>query len=121
MKHIDVLIVDDEEKFADMLAKRLTLRGFKCEICDDGKSALQWIRTNPSEAPLILLDLQLPDMYGTKVLSGMKSINPVLPVVIVTGHGTEKDRQECMQLGAVAFRNKPLSLDDITSLILDHK
>jgi DNA-binding NtrC family response regulator len=119
MKHIDILIIDDEKKFAAMLAKRIELRGCSCEICYDGKTAIDWLEKYVDSITLILLDLQLPDIYGTQVLTMIKKINPAIPVIILTGHGTEHDRQECDQLGAYMFIHKPLDIDKLMT-ILEH-
>ena len=119
MKHIDILIIDDEEKFAAMLAKRIELRGCHSKICHDGKTALQWITDNWGAVTFILLDLQLPDIYGTQVLERIKKIAPTIPVAIMTGHGTDKDQKECEQLGAFKFMHKPLDIDQLMA-ILEH-
>ena len=116
MNNIDILIIDDEIKFVDMLSKRLALRGISCAKCYDGNSGLQWIKEHPDFAGIILLDLRLPDIYGTQVLAGLKKINPSIPVFIITGHGTQKDKDECMELGAVEFIHKPISIDKIIAL-----
>lgn len=113
MKQVDVLIVDDEQKFSDMLSRRLTLRGLSCATCPDGTSAVNWFKEIPSAASLVLLDLHLPDIYGTQVMAEIKKTNPDIPIVIVTGHGTDTDRKECMRMGAHAFENKPVSIDTI--------
>ena len=102
-----------------MLAKRIKLRGCSCEICYDGKTALDWIEKYADSVTLILLDLQLPDIYGTKVLTMIKEINPVIPVIVLTGHGTEQDRQQCDKLGAYMFIHKPLDIDKLMT-ILEH-
>lgn len=117
MKQINILIVDDEQKFAGMLSKRLSLRGLICDICPDGTSAVNWIKKSPNAASLVLLDLHLPDIYGTQVMIEIKKINPEIPIIIVTAHGTDSDRKECMNLGAHAFTNKPLSIETIMTFI----
>ena len=117
MKHIDILIIDDEKKFAAMLAKRIELRGCNSEVCHDGRTALEWIKIHGDSVTLILLDLQLPDLYGTQVLTGIKKINPAIPVIILTGHGTQQDRQTCEQLGAYMFIHKPLDIDKLMALL----
>ena len=117
MKQIDVLIVDDEVKFAAMLAKRLELRGCRCDVCYDGNSAIKWVKANPEFRSLILLDLQLPDIYGTQVLTQIKECAPLIPVVILTGHGNEKDRIECQELGSWQFLNKPVSIETIIEMV----
>jgi DNA-binding NtrC family response regulator len=117
MERVDVLIIDDEEKFAAMLSKRIGLRGHSSHICYNGKTALQWIQKKENFATLILLDLRLPDMYGVEVLTEIKKINPASPVIILTGHGTEQDRQQCEQLGAYMFIHKPLKIDELMAIM----
>ena len=121
MKHIDILIVDDEKKFANMLSRRIELRGYTSEICYDGRTAVQWVKAHGEDVTLILLDLQLPDIYGTEVLTSIKEINPAIPVIILTGHGTEQDRQKCEQIGAYMFTHKPLDIDKLMTIIKEIK
>jgi two-component system, OmpR family, response regulator len=117
MNNIDILIIDDEIKFADMLSRRLTLRGVTCVACYDGNSGLKWIKENPGAAGMILLDLRLPDIYGTQVLAGIKKIDLSVPVFIITGHGTKKDEDECIGLGALEFIHKPIGIEKIITLL----
>ena len=115
MKQYYLLIVDDEQRYADMLAKRLRLRGCRCEVCYNGQQALDLVaRKNYF---LILLDLHLPDIYGTEVLTRIKVISAMTPVIILTGHGTEADRRACMQQGAYAFMHKPLGIDELMAIL----
>ena len=115
MEHYNLLIVDDEERFANMLAKRLTLRGCVCEVCFRGQEALNIVKQK--KFSLILLDLHLPDIYGSEVLNRIKEIDATTPVIIVTGHGTEKDRRQCMQRGAYAFMHKPLGIEELMAIL----
>jgi len=115
MKQYNLLIVDDEQRFADMLAKRLRLRGCHCDVCYNGQQALDLVKRE--KFFLILLDLHLPDIYGIEVLAQIKVISAMTPVIILTGHGTEEDRRACMQQGAYAFRNKPLKIDELMAIL----
>ena len=115
MKQYNLLIVDDEQRFANMLAKRLMLRGCHCDICYNGQQALDLVRRK--KFFLILLDLHLPDIYGVKVLKQIKIISAMTPVIIVTGHGTEEDRRACLQQGAYAFMHKPLGIDELMVIL----
>lgn len=117
MKQIDILIIDDEIKFADMLSRRLSLRDITCRTCYDGLSGIQWVKENSGAATLILLDLKLPDMYGTQVLVHIKELDPAVPVFIITGHGTQEDEKECLAQGAAEFIHKPVSIEKITTLL----
>jgi DNA-binding response OmpR family regulator len=115
MKQFDLLIVDDEQRFADMLARRLDLRGCNCDVCYRGQEALNILKRKNFD--LVLLDLHLPDIYGTEVLSRIKEMDSKTPVIIVTAHGTEEDRQECIRRGAYAFMNKPLGIETLMSIL----
>ncbi len=117
MKQYTVLIVDDEQRFAEMLARRLNLRGCNCEVCYSGREALDILKRKKFH--LILLDLHLPDIYGTEVLTRIRKNDERAPVIIVTGHGTEKDRQECMLQGAYAFMHKPVGIDDLMTILAE--
>jgi DNA-binding NtrC family response regulator len=115
MKRLDILIVDDEQRYADMLGRRLGLRGLTCEVRYDGKTALDAVTAAHFLA--VILDLRLPDLYGVEVLKRIKTNQPETTVIILTGHGTEKDRQQCMSLGAHAFMNKPLDIDHLLTIM----
>jgi len=117
MKRYNLLIVDDEQRFADMLARRLNLRGCNCEVCYSGREALNILKQKKMH--LILLDLYLPDIYGTEVLTRIRKNDERTPVIIVTGHGTEKDRRECLQRGAYAFMHKPVGIDELMTILAE--
>ena len=114
MIHHNCLIIDDEQRFANMLAKRLSLRGCECEVSYKGLEAIDLVARK--QFALVLLDLHLPDLYGVEVLARIKEISPKTPVVIITGHGSEKDREICMQYGAHAFMNKPVGIEDLIGI-----
>jgi DNA-binding response OmpR family regulator len=115
MKRFDILIVDDEQRYADMLARRLMLRGLTCDVRYDGQTALDAL-ANVS-VPAVILDLRLPDLYGIEVLKAIKKGWPETTVIVLTGHGTEKDRQACMALGAHTFMNKPLDIERLLAIM----
>ena len=113
MKH-DVLIIDDEVRFATMLSKRLSLRGYTCDVVYDGESGLALLARQGFN--LVILDLRLPGLSGEEVLEQIKKIQPDLPVIILTGHGNEKERETCMRLKAHAFLNKPVDLVELVCI-----
>ena len=115
MKHFDILIVDDEQRYADMLARRLGLRGLTCKVCYNGKTAIAAV--TEAYFPMVILDLRLPDLYGLQVLEQIKISRPETAVIILTGHGTDKDRQDGLSLGAHAFMNKPLDIDRLLAIM----
>lgn len=113
------LVVDDEASFADALAERLQMRGYPTLVAYDAKSAMAIMEKNPPER--MVLDLRLPDLDGIDVLRWVKERRPQTRVVVVTGHGSEEDRTLCMDLGAHAFLNKPVKIEDLSRALEGEK
>ena len=59
----------------------------------------------------MILDLKMPGIDGIEVLRRVKETNPEIEVIILTGHGSEADRETCMKLGAFAYLHKPVNID----------
>jgi DNA-binding NtrC family response regulator len=109
-----ILIIDDEERFATMLAKRLLLRGYNSTVMHDGESGLEALRQHAFR--VVILDLRLPGISGEEVLDRVKKEQPDLPVIILTGHGNDIERELCMRLKAHAFLNKPVELSSLVKM-----
>ncbi|MCK5541902.1 MAG: response regulator [Desulfobacterales bacterium] len=107
-----VLLVDDEKDFVQTLSERLKMRQFTSEIAYNGQEALDF--TDQEETEVMILDLKMPGIDGFEVLKKIKQTKPDIEVIILTGHGTEKDRKTCMDLGAFAYLQKPADIDLIT-------
>ena len=110
-----VLLVDDEREFVQALSERLMLRDMGSAVAYDGESALDLISTDEPE--VMVLDLKMPGIDGIEVLRRVKETRPGVQVIILTGHGTEKDREICMQLGAFAYLHKPVDIDTLSKTI----
>ena len=111
---ITVLLVDDEVAFTRTLAQRLMMRNLRVIIANDGEQALSKIKQE--EPDVIVLDLNMPGMHGMDVLKETKKIYPDTQVIILTGHGTDKDEEEAIRLGGFGFLKKPTDIDT-----LEHK
>ena len=112
-----VLLVDDEKAFARTLAKRIALRGYPCDVANDGREGLRKLEREMYLA--MLLDLRLPDLPGQEVLPLALAAQPGLPVIIITAHGGDAEKEECMALGAIAFLGKPIRLDGLIEALSD--
>ncbi|OPX37457.1 MAG: response regulator [Desulfobacteraceae bacterium 4484_190.2] len=104
-----VLLVDDEREFVQTLSERLLLRDMGSAVAYDGESALRLVREDEPE--VMILDLKMPGIDGIEVLRRVKETNPEIEVIILTGHGSEADRETCMKLGAFAYLHKPVNID----------
>ena len=110
-----VLLVDDERDFVDTLAERLDIRGINARVAYDGETALDMVQSETYRA--MVLDLRMPGIDGIEVLRKTSRLLPDLPVIILTGHGNEKDREKCFGLGAFAYMNKPVDIKELAEII----
>lgn len=110
-----VLLVDDERQFVHTLSERLQLRDMGSAVAFDGESALDLIAEDEPE--VMLLDLKMPGIDGIEVLRQVKKTRPAVEVIILTGHGSEADREICMKLGAFAYLHKPVDIDVLSETI----
>jgi two-component system, OmpR family, response regulator CpxR len=110
-----VLLVDDEREFVQTLSERLLLRDVGSAIAYDGESALNLVREEEPE--VMILDLKMPGIDGIEVLQKVKASHPDIEVIILTGHGTEKDKEQCMALGAFAYLTKPIDIELLSNTL----
>ncbi len=110
-----VLFVDDEREFVQAVSHRLIDRDVGTYGVYNGEEALEVIKEDRPD--VMVLDLKMPGLYGTEVLRRTKEIAPHVEVIILTGHGTVKDEQECMELGAFAYLNKPVDIEKLSATI----
>lgn len=111
MKNLKILLVDDEEEFVITLAERLELRGLQARAALNGEAALQMIEADTPE--IVILDVMMPGIGGFEVLRRIKKQYPQLPVILLTGRGSEKEGIKGMQLGAFDYLMKPLNIEEL--------
>lgn len=110
-----ILVVDDEEHMCWALERAMRQEGYQVLTATQGRQGLDLIR---EEAPsLIILDLKMPEMDGMEVLQQIKEMQPKLPVIILTAHGTIETAIEAMKIGAADFITKPFDLDELKIVI----
>jgi DNA-binding NtrC family response regulator len=109
MEKFKVLLVDDEEEFVKSLSERLQIRDLDSELAYNGEQAMQLVT---DEVPdVMVLDLKMPGIDGMEVLRRVKSQYPKVQVIILTGHGSEKDEEEARKLGAFEYLQKPVDIE----------
>ena len=110
-----ILVIEDEPVLRRQIARALEGAGHEVHLADQGDEGLA---TAQSAVPdLVLLDLRLPDCSGLDVLSGIRSLDESIPVVLMTGHGSVADAVEAMRRGAVDYLQKPLDLEELRLLV----
>jgi DNA-binding NtrC family response regulator len=112
---VNVLIVDDDPKMREMLSEILTSQGYYVSTCENGEEA---INTSYNELfNIALIDIHLPDMEGTELLSKLRKIEPPLIKIIITGNATLNNSIEAANRGVDAYIVKPFNPDDLLKLI----
>ena len=111
--HYRVLLVDDEKEFVQTLAERLRMRNVPSHAVCSGETALALLKEDPPD--LMVLDLKMPGVDGFEILTRVKKNHPGIAIIILSGHGTEADRQRCMELGAFAYLQKPTDINQLTA------
>jgi DNA-binding NtrC family response regulator len=114
-KDIKVLLVDDEEAFVNTLAQRLKMRELNVNTVYDGEQALAKVKSE--EPDVMVLDLKMPGLHGMEVLKEIRKAYPNMQVIILTGHGTEKDEEEARRLGGFDFLRKPADIETLVGKI----
>lgn len=110
-----LLLVDDEREFVQTLSERLSMRDIDSAVVFNGAEALDLMATDDPE--VMILDLKMPGIDGFEVLRKAKQTHPNVEVIILTGHGSEDDKITCMQLGAFAYLQKPVDMEELSATL----
>jgi len=112
---IKLLLVDDEEAYVNVLANRMAKRSIEVTKALSGTEGIQALRKEDFD--VAILDLKMEDMDGIEVLKVFKKMVPNLPVIMLTGHGSEKAAREGLELGASDYLTKPCDLEELIEKI----
>jgi len=111
-----LLVVDDERSLRFSIGEWARDEGYAPLEAANGREALEAARERGVDA--VVLDLKLGDEDGLRVLRELRELDPALPVVMLTGHGTVEQAVRAIQLGAYDFMLKPPDLDHL-GVVLD--
>ncbi|MCW5829484.1 MAG: sigma-54-dependent Fis family transcriptional regulator [Deltaproteobacteria bacterium] len=109
-----ILTVDDEDLIRWSLKERLSAAGYEVHEAETGARAVSQCE---SGVDLVLLDYQLPDTDGLTLLGKIKTLDPDILVILMTGHTSVETAVEAMKQGAYDYVNKPFNLDEIEMLV----
>ncbi len=116
-ERIKLLIVDDEAGYVTVLAKRMARRGIDVTSALSGSEGIQTLRKRTFD--VTVLDLKMEDMDGIEVLRIFKKMDPEMPVIMLTGHGSETAAREGIACGAYDYLTKPCDLEELIAKIRD--
>ena len=114
-KHI--LVVEDEEHLATGIKYNLDAEGYRVTTLGDGPSALAFIKNNPQDVDLVILDLMLPGMSGYAVCEALRADQQHMPILILSARTLSEDRARGFDVGANQYLTKPFDLDEFLSRV----
>ncbi|MFQ6065250.1 MAG: response regulator [Candidatus Bathyarchaeia archaeon] len=110
-----ILIVEDDTNIRETLSTILQQNGYKTDTAKNGKEAIQ--KSKAKFFNLAFLDIKLPDMEGTKLLTRMHENLPKMIKIIITGYPSIENAVEALNLGADAYIIKPVKPEKLLALI----
>jgi two-component system phosphate regulon sensor histidine kinase PhoR len=113
----NILVIDDEQIMRDGCSRILSKDGWSVFTAENGKKGLEEIQGRPESLDVILLDLMMPGMSGMEVLDQVRTIDPNLLVIVITGYATVESAVEAMKKGAYDFIPKPFTPDQLRIVV----
>ena len=117
-----LLFIDDEQTFLKYLAKRLVLDGFTVKTTFSGEEGVE--AAAKEDFDVAVVDLQMPGIDGIEVQKRLKDLQPKLPCIVLTGHGSVENALESGKYNAFKFLSKPVDMDTLIDTInaaYDHR
>jgi DNA-binding NtrC family response regulator len=112
---IKLLLVDDEVKFLEWIAKRLELKNIDVTTASNGQEAIASAEKGLFDVAVV--DFKMPGMDGTQVLKALKDNHKYLEIIMLTGHATIDSAVECTKLGAFKYLEKPYDFEKLVAVI----
>lgn len=111
MRSLRILIVDDDEDFADGLTELFELDGHRPTVARNGADAIAILREEAFSVALV--DIGLPDMNGADCLRALKQVRPGLPCFLLTGYSADDVARRGIAAGAMEILTKPVDPEDL--------
>jgi two-component system, NtrC family, sensor kinase len=108
---MNVLLVDDEKHFREILVKRLNQRGMVALQASNGEEALRLLEEKP--VSVIVMDVKMPKMNGIETLRHVKERYPATEVIMLTGHASTRDGVDGIKSGAFDYLTKPIEFEQL--------
>ena len=112
-----VLLVDDEVEFVQTVTRRLERNKLSVQGVHSGADALRHLADNPTD--VVVLDMKMPGMDGITTLREIKTRQPLVEVIMLTGHASVEAAIDGMELGAFDYLMKPVEFDELLYKIQD--
>lgn len=115
MYDVKILIVEDDDRIREILAKYMKKEKFEIDEAPDGKKAMELFDDNKYD--LAVLDVMLPDKDGWSILKHIREMDREMPVIMLTARSEEEDRLFGFELGADDYVTKPFSAKELVARV----
>ncbi|MFH0729159.1 MAG: response regulator [Pseudomonadota bacterium] len=112
----NVLLVDDEALFVDVIEKRLKKRDISIATAASGQEALEKL-SETDRFEVVILDVKMPVMDGIETLAKIKKRHPLVEVIMLTAHATIESAIDGMKLGAFDYLMKPCEIEELVEKV----
>ena len=117
MEKKSILMVDDDESVLKPIVEILRLEGYSVDTAKTGKEAIE--KCNFGLYNLVLIDIRLPDMEGTELLTALRDTTPKMVKIIITGYPSPENAAEAVNRGADGYLVKPTKMRDLLEMVKD--
>jgi len=111
VEKMKIMLVDDEERFLKTTKKLIEKKGYGVLTAQSGNEALEKLKTQ--NVHVVILDVKMPGMDGNETLKAIKSLYPLVEVIMLTGHATVDSAIVGLKSGAFDYLMKPADIDEI--------
>ncbi len=111
MEKMKIMLVDDEERFLATTKKLIEKKGYDVLTALSGEDALEKLKLQ--NIHVVILDVKMPGMDGNQTLKAIKTLYPLVEVIMLTGHGTMDSAIDGLKSGAFDYLVKPVDIDEI--------
>lgn len=112
-----VLAAEDVELNRVVLEDLLLHEGAQCRFAENGRQAVDCLRQQPTAYDVVLMDVQMPEMDGYEATRLIRELAPGLPVIGLTAHAVQQERERCFAAGMLAHVAKPVEPDPLVAAI----
>jgi len=113
-----ILVIDDDEGIRRVVSDALKSEGYSVDTASNGKEAVEKSQTNFYN--LAIIDIRLPDMEGTKLLTSMKETTPEMVKIILTGYPALQNAVDAVNEGAHGYLAKPINMEELLRTVEQH-
>jgi CheY-like chemotaxis protein len=116
---IRILVVEDNSMSQKLASIMMHTWGYRCDVCDNGKAALEKLRSKKYD--MVLMDIEMPEMDGLETTRYIRNNMKLgLPVIATTAHISEEDRKDCLSAGMTDFIGKPIDEEELYNMVTNY-